>query len=643
MATQLSGHYYYKNGEGGHSTAIGYESRSNRVLRVEFTTGDIGATSININIEEGCIETQGGVDLTKIPFYVTTSPDSHANANEADGYAVTGYITGSSGNAYTGTADIVLKANTTYYIWFFPSNRTYGWSYWHRNTSWCKSYYELYGTAKFALTIGAVSGLSISVNRTSSPAGLDTGMIANGAEIYKSDRLKITFTPDINYAVQTRTVNGVTFTSGNTHTVSGDVYVAATAQVLASEVGASDANIGSQSIIAITKYNKEYCHSLQYHFNGISGYITDSGGESQIEVRFSNELVSFKIPDEFYHQIPESKTGICTIVCRTYDNHLSQTQLGESTSCNITVTASEQLCKPSVTGSVIDINEITRALTGDERMLIRYKSVAQCTIHSTPKNASKIVSQSVNDADLTGNTRIIAAVDTNEFVFKAMDSRGYSHTETIRPDVVMYIALTCNPVLYRPTPTGNKIMLAVSGNVYRGSFGQFSNTLRLQYRYREAGGLYGIWMDVDTALLTVGVSSYRTTSDIELQSYPETDEEGDIITDENGNVIYPGFDYNVDYEFQIKATDGANGYILSTVDKYIVVNRGIPVFDWGENDFNVNVQLMLKNVNILNIMHPIGSVYMHSNSELPDGISNIGTWESIAIGIPEVYAWKRIE
>ena len=131
----------------------------------------------------------------------------------------------------------------------------------------------------------------------------------------------------------------------------------------------------------------------------------------------------------------------------------------------------------------------------------------------------------------------------------------------------------------------------------------------------------------------MGTSSYRSTKEIELQSY--------ATTDDNGDTVYPGFDYHLDYEFQIRATDGAGSYTLSTVDKYITVNRGIPVFDWGENDFNVNVALMLSNVNILDIMYPVGAVYMHSGSTIPTAISNIGTWTSVSTGISGVYAWKR--
>lgn len=630
MAINLEGHYYYKNGEGGHSSVIGCEAGSNRVLRVNFTTGDVGATSISISTSAGCIENQSGVDLTKIPFYVTTSPTSHANANEADGYAVTGYITGSSGEAYSGSANVILQANTTYYIWFFPPTKKHGWSYWHRNTYWCWSEYEISGTSKFTLSISAGIGSSITVNRTSSSVGLSTGNLENGAEIYKNDMLKISFTPLENYAIKVATVNDEPVISGNTHTVSGDVNVSATAQILASDIGASDANIESVSTIIVTKYNPAYYHTLQYSFEGISGYITSAGGTSTTAEKFSETSVAFLIPPSFYAQIPNAKTGECTITCRTYSNFDSDIPLGNATTCKFTVTASPSVCSPIITATVQDANSTTIALTGDSSVLIRYRSTALCTIDAVPKNSASILTvniggsaQTTDTVDgVTTATRSYNSVSDTTFYFEATDSRGYSSTASETPTMIAYIQLTCNPTIYRPNPTGNSIKMSLSGNLFRGSFGAYSNTLTLQYRWKEVNGGYGPWNTIDDSSITKGISSYRSAEDITLGEE---------------------FDYRKDYTFQIRAMDGADGYTLSTVSKTVQVNRGIPIFDWGENDFNVNVALMLNNVNILDIMYPVGAVYMHSGSTLPTAVSNVGTWSSVDTGISGIYAWRRTE
>ena len=86
-------------------------------------------------------------------------------------------------------------------------------------------------TAKsYTLSISAGTGSSITVNRTSSPyADGSTSNLSNGATIYYGDVLKITFTINSGYEAETTTVNGETFTSGNSHTVVSNVTVVSTA------------------------------------------------------------------------------------------------------------------------------------------------------------------------------------------------------------------------------------------------------------------------------------------------------------------------------------------------------------------------------------------------------------------------------
>lgn len=84
--------------------------------------------------------------------------------------------------------------------------------------------------ASYTLSISQGTGSTITVNRTSSPKkGAATGNLSNGAAVYYSDVLKITFGAGSNYNLGTHTVNGSTFTSGSTHTVTKAVSVVATA------------------------------------------------------------------------------------------------------------------------------------------------------------------------------------------------------------------------------------------------------------------------------------------------------------------------------------------------------------------------------------------------------------------------------
>lgn len=411
----------------------------------------------------------------------------------------------------------------------------------------------------YTLSLSAGTGSSITVSRTSSGYA-SKGTLSNGARLYTSDTLKITFTASTNYAIATHTVNGSTFTSGGTHTVSGNVTVVSTATLVKSTIGATDANIGSTSTITITRYNSSYTHTITYKLGSATGTVATKDTRTSI---------AWTVPTAFYAQIPNAKTGTCTLTCETFNG---STSLGTNT-CTLTVTASSSACAPTVSGTVVDTNTATVALTGNSSTLIRYKSTAQCTITATALNSATISSKYINDVAPTNDVRTISGVSTTSFVFKATDSRGYTTSKTVTPTMIAYIALTCNPILSRVTPTGGDVVLTFTGAYYKGSFGAYSNTLTIRYRYKlSTDSTWGSWITVPSTSYTIGTSSYSTSSAISLGS---------------------DFDYQQSYNFQVQAYDGANGTTLTSVTKSLTLQRGIPVFDWGENDFAFHVPIKI--------------------------------------------------
>lgn len=427
----------------------------------------------------------------------------------------------------------------------------------------------------YSLSISAGNGSSIVVKRTSGYGSV--GTLSNESRLYYGDRLQISFNPENNYTIVTHTVNDVPFISGGTYTTTGDVYIVSTAQELSSSVGATSANIESVSTITITKYNPLYCHSLQYNFGSLSGYITNSGAVSDSEVKFTDTSVAFTIPADFYAEIPDKPFDTCVITCRTYDSLDSTIILGSETTCNITVTATGV---PSVSGTVTDINPDTVALTGDSSVLVRYKSTAEAKIVATGNNQASIALEYINDEEVVESKRVYNDVELKTFAFKAVDSRGYSSITTITPTIVEYIQLSINPKVERPSPTSNSFMLSFTGDMYMGAFdadGLSVNTLSIRYRYKEVGGTYSDWVYLSNANIVFDTKSFRSNGTILL---PET------------------FSYNKGYLFEIEASDGSSDVKLSTVTKLQSVPKGIPVFDWGENDFNFHVPIKIGNTQL---------------------------------------------
>lgn len=309
---------YYMDGASGASAVIGYERKRNRVVRFSFVTGADGGTGINITIPAGTIIHGNGNDLTTIPFYITTSSTSHANANAETGSAVTGYIYGSSGAQYSGSANITLLDNTTYYLWFFPNStfsgsneQGFGWSHWYNNGTTQYTDCTIIGRSRYAIYYEPAVGSSITATRTfcaaSGATSAHIGTLASYSFIYVGDILKLSCSPAQNYMITSFTANWADVASESTYIVpNSDIILRTTAQLLASSVGATDANIGSVSSITVVKYNASYYHSLHYSFGQLSGYITESGGTQPDEVKFAGTNIPFTIPESFYSQIPNS-------------------------------------------------------------------------------------------------------------------------------------------------------------------------------------------------------------------------------------------------------------------------------------------------------------------------------------------------
>ena len=438
----------------------------------------------------------------------------------------------------------------------------------------------------YTITTNAGAGSSIVVSRASSNVG-NTGSIASGSIVYEGDSIIISGIPDANYRVSSLPVNNSSFTSGNAYTVIGDVVVVTTAQILASDVGATDADIETTSTITIVRYDNSYVHTLEYSFGSLSGYITASGGTSTSRQIITGTSVPFAVPSAFYAQIPNAQTGLCTITCKTYASSTSTETLGDPTTCTFTVRASASRCSPTVSEAVVDINPVTTALTQDSSKIVRYMSTARCTITAAARNSATLSELTINGHVLqNGATSIDLTGDelTNRSIrFTATDSRGFTTVLDAAVTLIPYVKLTCNQELKRNTPTDGNINLSITGKMYTGEWrSNTSNQLFIQYRYRE----YGKTAESDFSGWASVTGYVQQTDSYKLNATTLTRPSG-----ENG------FDYRNAYEFQIKVTDGDGTNVCSEVVATATVQQGIPVFDWGKNDFRFNVPIILSDGN----------------------------------------------
>lgn len=325
----------------------------------------------------------------------------------------------------------------------------------------------------------------------------------------------------------------------------------------ASTIGASAANIGEASTITVTRKATAYTHSIKYKFGDLSGYINADGSASTSEVKISATSISFTVPTSFYAEIPDATSGTCTLTCTTYSG---STKIGNSQTTTFKATASKSACAPTVSGTVVDSNEATIRLTGNKNKLIRYMSNALCTITAKAKNSATIETKKIGGTAVTGNTRTINSIEASSVSFVATDSRGYSTTKRVTLSLVEYIKLTVNVQLQRTDPTSGNAILTIWGDYFNGSFGAVENNLTIRFRLKKSSGSYGNYQDV--------------TAVLDGNSY-------------SAEIALSGLDYESAYTVSVTATDS-----IMNGSKEATVSQGIPVFDWGENDFRFNLALL---------------------------------------------------
>lgn len=321
---------------------------------------------------------------------------------------------------------------------------------------------------------------------------------------------------------------------------------------LASTVAATDANIGAVSMIAVTRRSTDYRHSVAWAFGELSGFLNADGTIAETEVVFTETNVPFSIPTDFYAQIPDSKTGECRLTVKTYSGDI---QVGSAQTGTFTVTASESACRPYVYGSIADINDATVALTGDDTVMVRYHSDAQCSIATIVHGSASIVERRIGGVVVQEKTRTISGIETDSVEFRATDSRGYAASETETFTLIPYVHLTNNPAASRVSPSTGVSVLTVKGNYFNGSFGVAENALTV--RYSVDGGDY-----VDVAPKLKG-NTYTATVDI------------------------PDLDYRTSHTMEVVVSDA-----LEVVQKTVNIGKSIPLFNWGEDYFRLNVNLI---------------------------------------------------
>ena len=312
-----------------------------------------------------------------------------------------------------------------------------------------------------------------------------------------------------------------------------------------SSVSSTNANIGENINISIGRASSSFTHTLTYAFHGLSGTIA---------TKTSSTSISWTLPTSFYAQMPNTRSSWGRVICDTYSG---STKIGSS-ECRFDVYVKESTNKPGISAAVKDVNETTKALTGDENKLVKYYSRVQFSITSSPKNnaGTKSININYNGNSYTGGsgnswTDYFSNVTSGSYYCSVTDTRDFTSGVTVNKTLINYVPLTCAMSVSNPTASG-ECTVTVSGNYFNGSFGATDNTLTVQYRIYD-------W-DWQYMTATFDGSTYTATAHI------------------------TGLDYTQLYWFEARAIDKLAE--VWTERKYV---KATPIFDWGSNDFHFHV------------------------------------------------------
>lgn len=274
---------------------------------------------------------------------------------------------------------------------------------------------------------------------------------------------------------------------------------------------------------------------------------------------------------------------------------------------------------PSISPKVIDTNDVTRTLTGDNgATLVKYYSNAQFVVNATPKKQGEITSIYVRNGSQTSSSAsgTFNSVTSATTTFSVTDSRANNVQQPVTNKWVEYIKLTCNLENERPNISGSMTVRA-TGQYFNGSFGVTNNELTTQYRYKVSGTNWlnteDEWKDMTNRM--IDSTTYEATASLS------------------------GLNYKTTYVFQTRAKDVLNPNGVLSSEKTI---KATSIFDWGEKDFRINGDLNVDgNVNItgllnasvsaiLDSIYPVGSIYMNmTDGRNPSEILKFGTWVAI--------------
>ncbi len=442
------------------SATTGYKLTSHTVNGSSFTSGN----SVTVS---GALSVAAAAQVLSYTLAVSAGTGSSVTvqrtASPKQG-AATGTLSNGAAVYYGDKLTISFAASTGYELKTRTVNDAAFTSGQSHTVTGAVSVKAAAGVKSFALSISPATGTTITVQRTSSPKqGASTGTLADGAKIYYSDVLKVSFAAKTGYVLDGGTVNGSSFTSGGSHTVTKAVAVKTTGHAGPSTISACPSSVQTNAALAlsVSRVSTAYYHKARFLI-----------GSTQLGVSgaFAKDL-SYTVPREWFASYPSSTSLTVTVSVQTYTSSECTTAVGSPATRTVTVTADSGM-KPVIQSGfaavAADNSDISWSGSGTLSVYVQGYSKAAVTLTKsklTMVSGATVASyklscqgktQTVTSPGATARITTAALTGTAAIpiTVTVTDSRGRTASTTLSVTPLAYAA---------PTLSGVKVFRCSSG------------------------------------------------------------------------------------------------------------------------------------------------------------------------------------
>lgn len=359
-------------------------------------------------------------------------------------------------------------------------------------------------------------------------------------------------------------------------------------------------------------------YSIEYEFGELTGVIKDKIYPSNVPA-----TITWKVPMAFYKEIPyaTSKTG----------KIISYYTSAGKKAVNYTSTFIAKIpddAVPTIEATVVTTDAISSQLSGNTSTIINGVSNVQVNLYAAATPGAYVKNKWFqnlpNYYPMThGTSQTFVGHYNGVFKFGATDTRNRSATKTITLAAIDYKSPTIS-IDGVDINTDGVATIDISGTWFKGSFGKVSNDITVSYRYKSnSSSSWGSWTTIPN-ITKNDDGTYSATTTKSGLSYTET------------------------YNFEARVQDAIN-----TVSSKEYTAKSLPVFDWSADDFNFNVPVSVlaptdsnnpatkqyvdslvstlteQYASIVDIIYPIGSIYMSVNAADPSTLFNGTSWEKL--------------